>query len=228
MKGVILDFNGTLFFDSDKHLLAWREYLAGRCGGEMSDEGFRREVLGRPNPQVLRRFLGEGPREEEIRRMSVEKEEVYRRLCLGDPASFHLVRGVPEFLDRLAARGVPVAIATGAERTNLDFYFEHFGLARWFTLERIVYDDGDLPGKPDPDVFLRAARKLGLPPGECLIVEDSLAGVEAARRAGAGRIVAITAGGDTSHLTATGVLTGIVRDFIGMERYLEEDGREPV
>ena len=178
--------------------------------------------MGRTNPQILRRFLGDGPTEEEITRMSLEKEARYRCLCRRDPASLHLVEGARELFDFLLERGIPFTIATVAERTNVDFYFQEFGLSRWFSPGGIVYDDGTFPGKPDPEIFFRAAQKLGVPICRCLVAEDSLSGVEAARRAGAGRIVAVCADGDDAHLVATGALAGVEQDFCGFLRYLED------
>ena len=96
------------------------------------------------------------------RPLTEEKEGIYRRLCREDVERFRLADGLPEALDRLQARGVPMAIATGAGRGNLDFYFEAFHLERWFDWDHVIYDDGTLPGKPAPDVYLRACARLGV------------------------------------------------------------------
>jgi beta-phosphoglucomutase-like phosphatase (HAD superfamily) len=89
-------------------------------------------------------------------------------------------------LDYLVARGIPRTIATASEKPNLDFFVEHLSLGRWFDPQLMVYDDGEMPGKPAPDMYLNAAGRLGLKPGRCVVVEDSLAGIAAARAAGIG------------------------------------------
>ena len=111
----------------------------------------------------------------------------YRELCLADKAAFHLAGGLPEFLDALQEQQTPVAIATTAELANVRFYFEHFGLGRWFQPGRVVYQDGSFPGKPNPAIYRRAAAALDKRPEECLVFEDSGAGITAARQAGCGQ-----------------------------------------
>ena len=142
---------------------------------------------------MIRYFYRADLSDEEATALTEEKEGIYRRLCREDRERFRLAPGLPEALDRLRARGVPMAIATGAGRSNLDFYREAFHLERWFDMERIVYDDGELPGKPAPDVYLRACERLHMPPRECVVVEDAFAGIAAAQNAGVGAIIAITA-----------------------------------
>ncbi|MBF5066567.1 HAD family hydrolase, partial [Salmonella enterica subsp. enterica serovar Istanbul] len=76
-------------------------------------------------------------------------------------------------------------------KENVAFYFDIFDLARWFDWDKIVYDDGSFPGKPQPDIFLKAADKLSLAPADCLVIEDAYSGLLAAKRAGIGTIIAI-------------------------------------
>ena len=91
----------------------------------------------------------------------------------------------------MASCGIRRTIATASERTNLDFFVQHLGLDRWFEVDRIVYDDGSRPGKPAPGVYLQAASNLGLQPAQCVVVEDSRSGLQAAHAAGIGYIVAL-------------------------------------
>ena len=114
---------------------------------------------------------------------------------------------------RLKAAGTPMAIATGAGKSNMDFYFESFHLEKWFSRDHVVYDDGTLPGKPDPECYLRACARLGVAPGECVVVEDSFAGIESARRAGAGRIVAIATSNPREALAKLPGVDVVVDDF---------------
>ena len=119
--------------------------------------------------------------------------------------------GATELLGALTRRDIPRTIATSSEKENLDFFVAHLGLADWFDTSKLVYDDGLRPGKPAPDAFLAAARNIGVPPGECIVVEDALAGLEAARAAGIGHIIGI--GPSHVHaklLACDGVATAIV------------------
>jgi len=96
-----------------------------------------------------------------------------------------------DFLDYLKSINVSFNIATAAEKINVDFYFKTLNLKRWFSTDQIVYNDGSFQGKPDPEIFLIALRKLHAKPEESLIFEDSFAGIIAAENAGAGKIIIV-------------------------------------
>ena len=111
-----------------------------------------------------------------------------------------------ELLDFLAAQASPRAIATSSPWVNVAFYVEHLGLGRWFPPPWLIYDRGHYPGKPAPHIYLEAAEALRLQPAACIVVEDSLAGIAAARAAGIGRIVAL---GPTERHAALAALPGV-------------------
>lgn len=190
-SGVIFDFNGVLWWDEHLQDRAWREFSARVRGAPLSAEEMAVHVHGRNNRHTLEYLLDRRLDEAEVARLAEEKETIYRRLCLAQGDGFRLSPGAVELLDRLAALEVPRTIATASGRGNVDFFVEHLALDRWFDPARIVYDDGTLPGKPAPDLYRRAARVLGRPPARCLVVEDSRSGIEAARRAGIGYLVAL-------------------------------------
>jgi beta-phosphoglucomutase-like phosphatase (HAD superfamily) len=123
---------------------------------------------------------------------------------LGD--AFELSPGAVELLEFLAAHEIPYTIATASGKSNVGFFFEHLDLNRWFDVDRIVYDDGSRPGKPAPDIYLEAARSLGLEPAQCVVIEDSISGVQAAHAAGIGCIIAL---GPASRHTALASLAGV-------------------
>ena len=151
--------------------------------------------------------------------LTEEKEIIYRRLCREDAEHFRLADGLPEALDRLQARGVPMVIATGAGQGNMDLYFEAFRLERWFDWQHIIYDDGTLAGKPDPDVYLRACARLGVAPENCVVVEDSYAGFASANAAKVGAIIAITAtnpAGALEKLPGVKAVIDDYRDFVSV------------
>jgi beta-phosphoglucomutase-like phosphatase (HAD superfamily) len=113
-----------------------------------------------------------------------------------------------ELLDFLVERRTRRTIATASETTNLEFYLEHLSLERWFARELIVYDDGSRPGKPAPDIYCQAARNLGLAPAQCVVVEDAVSGIEAARAAGIGHVVVL---GPIRHHRELAQLPGVDR-----------------
>ena len=104
-------------------------------------------------------------------------------------------------------------IATTAELANVRFYFEHFGLGRWFQPGRVVYQDGSFPGKPNPAIYRRAAAALDKRPEECLVFEDSGAGITAARQAGCGAIACVAPADSSRCLAAFPFLKASIPDF---------------
>lgn len=213
MKGVIFDFNGTLFFDTPKHELAWSRYAMQLCGREVSDEEFSRYIHGRTNAEILKYFVGEGISDEEISFHAEAKEALYRELCLADKESFHLAHGAEEFLDELKSRSIPMAIATSSGKTNADFYMEQFRLNRWFDHNTFVYNDGSFRSKPHPDIYLHAAKAIGIEPKDCTIFEDMPSGIESARAAGAGRIIAVASALSPEFLLEFDGVEAVIRDY---------------
>jgi beta-phosphoglucomutase-like phosphatase (HAD superfamily) len=189
--GVIFDFNGVLLWDSPLHERAWQAVARKLRGREFTDEEFAAVVHGRPNSRILAYLAGAELPGAEVHELIQVKESMYRRSCLENPHTFVLSPGAERLLDFLAEREIPRTIATASERTNLDFFVEHLHLRRWFDAENIVYDDGRLPGKPAPDMYALAAARIERPPGACIVVEDSRAGIQAARAARIGCIIGL-------------------------------------
>lgn len=185
MKAVIFDFNGTLFFDTQYHIDTWKKYIRQALGRELSDEEFMRRIFGRDNNAIIKDIFDTDDMER-ILEISEEKELWYRNLC--ESLDVSLVKGAERFFDELKKRGILFTIATGANKSNVDFYFKIFHLDQWFDYDKVVYDDGHLPGKPDPTVYRLACEKLGVDPTDCLVIEDSPAGVISAYRAGIGQV----------------------------------------
>ena len=100
-------------------------------------------------------------------------------------------------------------------KENLEFYFEVFGLGKWFNFENLVYDNGTFPGKPAPDIFLIASQKLNLKPEDCLVVEDAYSGILAAKKAHIGKIIAIDPFNKNFDLFTKNSMCddGIIKDF---------------
>ena len=189
--GIIFDFNGTLFFDSDKQEQAWHTVSRQLRGKGFTSEEMYERVHGRSSRSIFEYLLRKPLTQEQVWELIERKETIYRELCLQDEERFRLAPGAAELLDWLCEHGIPHTIATASEIRNVRFFREHFGLDRWFDPRRIVYDDGTFSGKPAPDIYLRAAERIGLSPSRCNVAEDARSGIEAARRAGAGMIVAV-------------------------------------
>ena len=191
LTGIIFDFNGVLLWDNHLHEYAWTQVSTSHRGTPFSAEEIEFHVHGRNNRHTLEYLMGRVLPENELVDLIDRKEAIYRRLCLSQPAGFHLSPGAICLLDALVEQNIPRTIATAAGRGNLDFYLEHLKLDRWFDPNLIVYDDGTRPGKPAPDMYLQSAANLGLDPDVCVVVEDSVSGIQAAQAAGIGCIFAL-------------------------------------
>ncbi len=221
-KGIIFDFNGTLFFDSEKHLEAWREFSKRVRPNPFTDDEMREHMFGRTNKEILTYLMGKTPSKELVDSLGREKESVYRDMCRKDYKNTVLALGAEKFLDFLKENNIPRAIATMSEIENVEFYIEEFQLEKWFDLDKIVYADGVIASKPAPDIYLKAAQRLNLKPLECIVVEDALSGIEAAKRADAGKIIAIASMESTSIYEKIPAVSQIIKSFDEIDREIFE------
>lgn len=194
-KSVIFDFNGTLVFDTANHDRAWKIITSKYREKPFSDEELEKNIHGRTNKAIFEYIIGRELNAAEVDKFSTEKELIYQKLCREDK-NFRLIRGAEDFLNYLRDNKIPRTIATASNRMNVDFYVEMLHLERWFNLEKIVYDDGTLEGKPSPDIYEKAAKILQTKPEDCIVFEDAILGIESACRAGIGEIIAVV--GDKS------------------------------
>ncbi|WP_057912825.1 HAD family hydrolase [Peribacillus muralis] len=215
MKGIIFDFNGTMFLDSHLHEQAWFYMVKKYSPKAISDKDILINIHGRTNKEILTHFISKELTGEEIEKMSFEKEAYYRELCLKNKDELKLTNGLVDMLNQLKATGTPITIATATVKENVDFYFDIFHLEQWFDFDKVTFDDGSFPGKPEPDIFIIAANKLGLIPNECLVIEDAFSGLTAAKKAGIGKIIAIDPLGKNRSLFEEKQLgsDGIITDF---------------
>ena len=221
MKAVIFDFNGTMFFDSDKHEKAWERYLGKLIGRKITDEEFKKYVHDRNSSFIIEHFLNKKMDKETLMNMSDEKEGVYRKLCLEDKENFHLVNGLTGFLDYLKEKDINVNIATASNKENIDFYFNNFSLGNWFDYDKVVYDDGTLPGKPEPDIYLKAAENIGIDPGDTIVFEDALSGIKSAFNGGFAKIIVIADKENEFYFRDLKEVSGVIKDFSEAKGYLD-------
>jgi beta-phosphoglucomutase len=162
---------------SEYHWLSWRDALAAE-NFPLTREQFSK-VFGRRNDEILRGYFGEDYPAEEVERVGGSKERMYRELVR--TRGIELLPGVRDWLERLKAAGWLQAVATSAPRENIEAIMPALRLSGYF--DAVAAAEDVTVGKPDPQIFLVAARKLGVEPSACVVVEDAPAGLEAARRA---------------------------------------------
>lgn len=222
-KGIIFDFNGTLFWDSEKHLEAWREFSKRVRPYPFTDDEMREYMFGRTNEDILAYLIGKRPSPELVKKLGQEKEAVYRQMCRDDAENTHLAPCAEEFLDYLKENNIPRTIATMSDKNNVDFYIEEFNLTKWFDISKIVYDDGHIKGKPAPDIYLKAAANLGLAPEECVVIEDAISGIESANSAKIGKIIAIASMEPVSFYKNIPAASEVITDFSDFEKIMSKD-----
>jgi len=212
IKGAIFDFNGTLFWDTAFHDLAFDIFLE-KHGIQLTGEEKRIKIHGQTNPDIMRSIFGNQLTEKEIHDYSQDKELIYRQLCIND---LKFAPGAEDLFEFFKTNKIPFTIASSSGIENISFYFANMGLDRWFSIENVVYNNGTFRGKPYPDVFLAAAKNLQILPEESVIFEDSVAGIEAAERAGAGKIYIVNSYGENYSRFAYDIIT----DFSRVDRTL--------
>jgi len=219
-KGIIFDFNGTLFWDSHLHKETWRMYSKKLRGTEFTDEEMLKYMFGRTNEQIIEYAIGKKPTPEMVEKYGQEKEALYRQMCLDDPENFHMAQGVEDFLEYLKENNIPRTIATMSDKVNVDFYIKHFNLAKWFDIDKIVYANGIIPSKPAPDIYEIAAKNLNLNPKDCIVVEDAISGIESANSAGIGKIVAICSEESPTLYQSIPCVSAIINSFDEFDKSL--------
>jgi len=206
-KAWIFDMDGVLVDTNPFHMRAWTAY-AQELGHVISEEWMARNVFGRINREALTALLGHVPTDEEVKIHTLNKETMFIREY---SKHIQLVPGLEQLLPQAKAMGIPMAVATSAPRMNVEFIFDRLGLAKYFPI--VVDDELVTKGKPDPEIYLLTAEKLGIQPSECLVFEDSFSGVAAGLAAGI-KVIAVS----TTHSSEEfeGV-EGVIEDFEGLE-----------
>jgi len=177
-RAVLWDMDGTLIDSEEFHWISWREILVAE-GIIITREQFLAS-FGQRNDSIIPQWLGAEATPERIREISSAKEELYRRLIRRDGIS--PLPGVAYWVHHLHKQGWLQAVASAAPRANIDAVLE--ALSATHVFQAIVSAEDVHRGKPDPEVYLIAAARVGVPSDRCIVVEDASAGVEGARRAG--------------------------------------------
>jgi beta-phosphoglucomutase family hydrolase len=175
-KAVIFDLDGVLVNTGPFHRQSWFD-LAGKEGLKMSDELFSR-TFGMQNYQILPLLAGCDLSADQIKRMSDWKEKRYRELIA---ERLTLAEGAETLINELQTNGFLLAIGSSAPRENIDFICRRIPLLG--SLNAYVAGEDVSRGKPAPDTFLKAAKELSIAPNRCVVVEDAVQGIQAAKAA---------------------------------------------
>ncbi len=202
---VIFDMDGVIIDSNPFHKISLRQFCA-QHGYHLSDEELLNKIYGRTNNDWIRNLFGDLPKER-ILELGEEKEALFRELYKNE---IKPLAGLESFLKLLEARKITKAIGTSAPRSNVDFCLAATRLEKYF---ETILDQSDVEhGKPNPEIYLKVANRIGFAPKQCIVFEDSLSGVEAAQRAGS-KVVGVTTTHSREELSHTDF---VIDDFTGL------------
>lgn len=203
---VIFDMDGVIVDTNPYHKISLKQFCE-KYGYQLSDEELINKIYGRTNNEWISTLFGELTRER-LLELGEEKEALFRTLYKNDVRA---VDGLEDFLKKLKASRIPAAIGTSAPRSNVDFILEHTRLGNYF--DAILDQSHVAHGKPNPEIYIKAAAALGFNPAQCIVFEDSLSGIEAAQRAGC-KAVGVTTTHSRQELAHTDF---VIDDFVGLD-----------
>lgn len=203
VKAVIFDLDGTLIDNNAYHLQSWKHYLKNR-NREISEEEYKANVNGRTNKDVIEYIYQRKMEDAEALVYAHEKEAIYRELY---QPHITPVAGLLPLLQKLKDLNIPMAIATSGIQVNIDFMFDHIPMRAYFDV--IVNSAHIKKGKPDPEIYIKTAELLKVAPGQCLVFEDAVVGINAAKAAGM-KVVGVLTTHNAAELEGADVL---IRDY---------------
>lgn len=224
LKGVLFDFNGTLFFDTDCHVKAFEKCYANRGMAVPSPQEIITNLFGLSNEVIYKEYFDANATTEDCKRFAREKEGYYYECCLTPPFTMDYSNGARALLSYLKENNIPYCLATGAGMDNISFYNENLNLAEWFDREHIVCADDKVKCKPDPEIYEYAASKIGLKASDCIVFEDGTLGLIAANKANAGACIAIYEEGLPTPLICGAKADAVYHDLSEWKKILEEYG----
>ena len=196
-RAVLWDMDGTLIDSEEFHWKSWHLTFQEEGIAITRDQFF--STFGQRNDTIIAQWLGAAATPERATRIAESKEIMYRHLVRRDGIS--PLPGVADWVRRLHHDGWRQAIASAAPRANIETVLEVLSATHIF--DAIVSAEDVRKGKPDPEVYLLAAQRVGVAPDQCVVVEDAAAGIAAARAAGM-RTIGVTQ--DEKHLTGADVV----------------------
>jgi len=210
---LIFDMDGVLVDSNPAHREAWVAY--NRKFGLETTDAMHQRMYGKRNDQIIRDFYGDSLSPVEVAARGAAKEKLYRQM-IGDRIEEMLVPGLRSFLDSYS--NVPKAVASNAEPANVDFLLDRANLRPYF---EVVVDGHQVANpKPHPEIYLRAAELLAASPAQCIVLEDSYSGVEAAKAAGM-RVIGVRTTYDNlpgTELTVDNFESGVLTEWLTAQR----------
>jgi beta-phosphoglucomutase len=202
----IFDMDGVIVDSNPFHKIALKQFC-NQYGEDLTEEQLKEKVYGRTNKDWLTNLFGDLGTEK-LTQYAYEKELLFRQLFDKD---IRPLDGLIQFLDKLDKYGIPRAVATSAPKENVDFTLEKTGTTPYF---KTVLDDSFVSqGKPNPEIYLKTAKAIGLDPALCVVFEDSLSGVKAGKAAGC-KVVGVMTTHSAEELQETDL---VIRDFQGLD-----------
>jgi beta-phosphoglucomutase-like phosphatase (HAD superfamily) len=204
VEALIFDMDGTMIDSMPSHVQSWQVFAQQHdLDVDMAD--LMRRTTGRNGAECMRELFQRDIPDAEAWTLIADKERLYRELF----GPIFEVAGFKSFSEQALARGLKVGIGTAGDQDNIAFVLSHLQLPN--TPHAIVGGDEGLPGKPEPAIFLEAAKRMDTGASACIVFEDSPFGIEAARRAGM-RAVAICSTHTAAQLAGPHVVAS-VRDY---------------
>jgi len=182
---VIFDMDGVIVDSNPVHVVALRQYFT-TIGLNLPESELEKRVFGRANKDWIADLFGDSLKPKEIQFHSQAKEKLYREMFAPD---IHPLKGSVPFLQSLKANHIPAAVASSAISENVEWVLQQTRTREYFDF--YLSETNIQRGKPDPEIYLKAAERLHLSPAHCIIIEDSFSGVQAAKSAGC-KVVAVT------------------------------------
>jgi HAD superfamily hydrolase (TIGR01509 family) len=174
----VFDMDGVIVDSNPYHKIALQTFCQ-RLGFDLDEQEMIHKIYGRTNKEWISNLFGNDITAELLAQYGIEKELLYQELY---QPYIQPLAGLKDFLQILDKQAIPRAIATSAPRMNVDFTLGNTGLSNFFST--ILDESHVLHGKPNPEIYLKAAAALQLLPEQCIVFEDSLSGVAAAKAAG--------------------------------------------
>jgi beta-phosphoglucomutase family hydrolase len=203
---VLFDMDGVIVDSNPFHKIAFEQFLA-QYQISLTDEELKAHVYGKTNKEGMPYIFKKELSSAELEERAEEKEAMFRDLYKKD---IQPIKGLLPFLRMLKAQGIPTAVGTSAPTANLHFILDSLQLKPYF--DALLDSTYVTQGKPDPEIYLKSARELGVEPKHCIVIEDSLAGVQAGLNAGM-KVIGITTTHSAEELSHTHL---IIQDFVGL------------
>lgn len=206
LVGFIFDMDGVIVDSNPFHRIALKQFCK-QHGHDLTEEQLHQKIYGRMNRDWIINLFGDLP-EDTVRQYAFEKEALFREIYANDVKP---VDGLISFLSKLNDNDYPRVVATSAPAENVEFTLSKTNTHPYFP---IVLDDSDVEkGKPDPEIYLKAAATLKIPPDQCLVFEDSISGIAAGKAAGC-KVIGITTTHPANELTNVDL---VINNFVDLD-----------